>query len=73
MWHVWGTEEVHTGIWRGNVREIDNMEDLRVDGRIILKCIFEKWDWAGIEWIDLAQDRNRWQALVNGVMNFRVP
>jgi hypothetical protein len=27
----------------------------------------------GMDWIDLAQDRNRWRALVNTVMNLRVP
>ena len=32
-----------------------------LDGRIILRWIFRKWD-GGMDWIDLAQDRNRWQA-----------
>jgi hypothetical protein len=28
--------------------------------------------WRGMDWIDLDQDRNRWRALVNVIMNFRV-
>ena len=48
------------------------MEDTGVDGRIILKWIFEKWD-GGIDWIDLAQGRYRWRAVVNTAMNLRVP
>jgi hypothetical protein len=48
------------------------MGDPGVDGRIILKWIFKKWD-GGVDWIELAQDRERWWALVNATMNFRVP
>jgi hypothetical protein len=28
--------------------------------------------WGGIDWIDLAQDRDQWRALVNMIMNLRV-
>jgi hypothetical protein len=29
--------------------------------------------WDGVDWIDVAQDRDQWRALVNTVMNLRVP
>jgi hypothetical protein len=48
------------------------LEDPGVDGRIILKWILKKWV-GGMNWIDMAQDRNRWRALVKAVMNVRVP
>jgi hypothetical protein len=34
----------HTGFWWGNMRERHRLEDLGIDGRIILKWIFKKWD-----------------------------
>ena len=53
------------------MREIDHLEDPVVDGRIILKWSFRKWDGV-MDWIDLAQDRDRWQALVSMVMSLQV-
>jgi len=67
-----GREGVHRGFWWGNLREEDHFEDPGVDGRIILTWIFRKWDGA-MDWIDLAKDRDRRCALVNAVMNLRVP
>jgi len=30
-------------------------------------------EWGGMDWIDLAQDTDRWRALVNVIMNLQVP
>ena len=38
-----------------------------------IKTDLKEVGWAGIDWIDLAQGRDRWRALVNEVMNLRVP
>jgi hypothetical protein len=63
---------VHTGIWWGNLRERDHLEDPCFDGRIIRRGIFKKWK-GGMDWINLVQDRDKWLAFVNAVMNLRVP
>jgi hypothetical protein len=42
--------EVYTGFWCRNLREREHWGDLGVDGRIILRWIFRKWDvriWTG--------------------------
>jgi hypothetical protein len=54
------------------MRERDHLGDPSIDGRIILRSIFRKWD-GGMDWIDQDQDRDRWLALMNMVMNLRVP
>jgi hypothetical protein len=39
----------------------------------IIKMDLGEIEWGGTHWIDLNQDRDQWRALVNTVMNFRVP
>jgi hypothetical protein len=43
-----------------------------LDERIILKWIFERSDLESVDLIDLPQNRDRWQAVVNAVMNLWV-
>jgi len=71
MQHVWDRKEVYIGFWWKNLRERDHLEALGIDGRIILRWMFRKLD-GGKDWVDLAES-DRWRALVNAVMNLRVP
>jgi len=46
-----GGREVHTGLWWGNLRERNCLEDPGLDGKLILRWIFSKWDvgaWTGL-------------------------
>jgi hypothetical protein len=38
-----------------------------------IKIDLRDMGWGGVDWIDLAQNRDQWRALVNAVMNLRVP
>jgi hypothetical protein len=38
-----------------------------------IKIDFQEVGWGGMDWTDLAEDRDRWRALVNAEMNLRVP
>jgi hypothetical protein len=44
------------GFWCGNLKEREYLEDLGIDGRIILERNFKKWDgeaWTGIMWLGI--------------------
>jgi hypothetical protein len=41
------------------------VDDIKIDLREV--------GWGGMDWIDLAQDRDQWKVLVNTVINLRVP
>ena len=56
---------MHADFWWGFLREEHNLEDLGVDGRITSRIYLQEVGWRDMEWIDLAQDGNRWWKFVN--------
>ena len=62
---------MHAGFWWGYLKESDKLEDIGINGAIVLKLISKILD-GDVDWIALAQDRDTWRALVNAVMNLRV-
>ena len=65
-----GKRRVAYGVWWRSLVKEDHLKDLNVDGGIILKLVFEK---SSLDWIDSAEERDRWLVLVNAVMNFWIP
>ena len=66
-----GRGEVHTGFWWENLKGPLGRPRCRWEDNIKMD-LHEAGCW-GMDWIDLAQDRDGWWALVNAVMNLRVP
>jgi len=65
----------------GKLEGKKRLEDVDVDGRImmmtmmiiiIIIIMFQEMGW-GMDWTDLAEDRDRYRIVVNAVMNLRVP
>jgi len=58
MWLIWGRGEVCTEFWWGNLKKRDQWGDPHVDGRIILRSIFRKWEgfWGtGWSWLRIGR------------------
>jgi len=73
MWRVWGRGEGCTGFWWGNLREGDHWGDPDADGGDNIKMDLQEVGGGCGDWMELAQDRGRWRALVSSVMNLGVP
>ena len=70
---TYGCEERRIqGFGRETCGKKTHLGDPGVEGSIILRWIFRSGMWV-LDWIEMAQDRDRWRALVNAVMNLRVP
>jgi hypothetical protein len=58
--------------WWGNLRERDHWGDPRRRWEDNIRMDLQEVGCGGMDWIGLAQDRDRWRAIVNAIMNIRV-
>jgi hypothetical protein len=64
--------KLHTGFSSDNLKKRDHLEDLVLCGKIILEWVLNKYDeMVYVDWNYVAQDRDRYRAFVNTLMNFR--
>ena len=63
-----GRSDAYRG-WAGRSGGKSHLEDIGVDGRIILKWPLQNVGWGGMDWSHLAQNRERWRAFSNVVMD----
>jgi hypothetical protein len=73
MWRVWGRIEVCTGCWWGSLRERRPLGRPRRRWEDNIKMDLQEVGGGRGDWVELAQDRDRWWALVGTVRDFRVP
>jgi len=64
---------VFTGFWWGKPEGKRPLGRPRHRWKDNIEMDLQEVVWGSMDWTDLAQDRNRWWAVVNAVMNLRVP
>jgi len=67
MWKYGGEKHI-TGLV-GNIKEKDHLEDLSIDQMTTAQWFLKKQDWRMTDWFKLAQNRDKWLALLNTVIN----
>jgi hypothetical protein len=65
-----GRRGMHVGYWLENQRPLRRPRHRLKDN---IKMDLREIGLGGMDWIDLAQDRDQWRALVNTIMNLQVP
>jgi hypothetical protein len=70
-WHILGRRGLHTGVWWRNLQKRDHLEDLGIDGRIILKWILNRLVKLRLD--EMAVDRDERWAVMSVVMNLWIP
>jgi hypothetical protein len=70
MWHAWERKGNCVKVWWEDPKERNHSEDQVVGRRKGSERILGRLT-GGVDWIRLAQDRDRWRAVVNAVMNLR--
>jgi hypothetical protein len=58
MWHVWGKGEAHIAFWWGHLREMHHLDNLRIEGRLILAWILKhciESAWTVLIWLRIGR------------------
>jgi hypothetical protein len=66
-----GTREIHTRFLWEKLKETDHLEDLAADGSVKLE--FKETGLDELDWINLAQNMDKWQGVLNTIMKLWVP
>jgi len=61
------------GYWWKNLKETVRFDGLGIDGKILLTIGTKETGWESLAWFPLTHKRQKWLAVLNSVMNIRLP